>query len=71
MHAPGRQAGRHCRQAGSFFHMLFCVAQELRMHNMAAIRVARRQHKDTCSDADGYDLISVPEVSMYGKFVQS
>lgn len=39
------------------------------MHNMAAIRVARRQHKDTCSDADGYDLITVPEVSACGMFV--
>ena len=39
-----------------------CVAQELRMQNMAAIQDARRRHKDTCSDADGYDLITVPEV---------
>ena len=33
------------------------------MQNMAAIKVARRRHKETCSDADGYDLITVPEVS--------
>jgi len=45
------------------------VVQELRTQNMAAIKVARRQHKATCSDADGYDLITVPEVSACGKFV--
>ncbi len=41
------------------------------MQNMAAIKVARRQHKETCSDADGYDLIAVPEVSACGKFARA
>jgi hypothetical protein len=36
--------------------------QELRKQNVAAIKEARRAHKDACSDADGYDLIAVPEV---------
>ena len=36
--------------------------KELRKQNVAAIKEARRAHKESCSDADGYDLIAVPEV---------
>ena len=50
--------------AAGHMRMISCEhVQELRKQNVAAIKDARRAHKDLCSDADGYDLIAVPEVS--------
>ena len=40
--------------------------QVLRKENRFAILEARRKHAATCSDANGYDLITVPPGSTVG-----
>lgn len=44
-----------------------CCLQELRSANTSAIRAARAAGGPSCSDSQGYDLITIPQVGCQGR----